>query len=764
MNKCTNQKYEKYLYAYELGILSDEELYDFEIHQLECEYCYQKVKSFKQTTNLLRHDPLVKESLAELAEDSKSAKIKSHKLSFIKRLKSYAIAAALVVIVLLLKPWNLEFKSTYEASAAENRIVVLYFKNLTNDPNNDHIGEVIANLLITDLAESNQLQVVSSQRLYDVVQSLRKGDIRLVYEQYSNKIAEKLNANLILSGAILQSKPNIVVTAELIGSRSGVTISSIKQSGEIEENIFSVVDQLTVEIKRALNLSTEIANDPDPDIKEITTHSSEAYQAYLEGLDYYNKYYFLEAIDAFKKAVDLDSTFASAYYYLAMIDDASFIEKAVKYAGNASTVQQHFIYSRAAILNGDIELAKEELREVLDRYPEEKEAHYWLGSYSQTYERNAEEAVFHLRNAIELDSLYKNAYNKIAYAYIQLGACEKAIWAINKYVSLADDEANPHDSRGEIYSLCGDLEEAIESYQEALRVRPTFTSSLLKLGIMYVFQGDYDMADSCFSGDIAPACCISESSKELYISTIYVHQGRLNDGIEILRKGMDKIDENSGQSDLLKYYSIKAFLHWEKQQYDSAYSDLNKASEYALQINPNDHINVKPQIVRLLFESGRVREAENLVDKLKPELDSVEYGDIIKSYVDACFEMYNGNFEKAAELLENVSAVSEGLAPDIVTTTLLAKAYLETGAPEKSAELLEIQLKRYNELRAFLGNYSVKLHYLLGQAYEAYGSYNKAIQQYKLFLTIWENADHDIPSLNKAKLHLKRLEESKKYP
>jgi tetratricopeptide (TPR) repeat protein len=763
MNKCIDSKYERLLYAYELGLLSEDELQEFEIHLLDCEHCFNKVAEFKEAATLIRHDPLVNETIAQLADDSQTRvsrdieQKKAGRSFFSPAFKRIAIASAILLIVFLIRPWNLQFKPTHEAIAAQNRIIVLYFKNLPASDDSNHLGEIATNLLITDLAESQQLQVVSMRRLQDIATTLGSPNYRVLDDNTSSRIAEKADANLIISGTILQSEPNIILTAELFDSKNGISLASYKLSGARNESIFSVIDKLTIEVKKTLNLSLESEIDPDPDVEKITTNSREAYEYYLEGLDFYNKYYYPEASKAFKKAVSIDSAFAAAYYYLSITDDAGLIDNAVKHADNTSTIQRYLILSRAAILRGDVEQAKNEMKYVLERYPQEKEAHYWLGSYSQTYEHNPEEAIFHLRNAIELDSSYKNAYNKIAYAYMALGACEKASWAIDKYVSLAPDEANPYDSRGEIYSLCGDLDEAINSYKKALEIKPTFTNSLIKLGIMYVFRGDYTKADSCFSGEFAPSCCIDDLSRELYYSTIPVNQGKLEQGIGILRKGIDKIGEDSKNPALFKYYGIKAILHWEKNQYDSAYSDLKKASDLAIQLNPADQVNFQPQIIRLLCESGNVAEAEKLSANLRMALDTLEYGNIIESYNTANIEMARGDYSRAAELLEVVADASEGLAPDIVTTTLLANAYMKSGAPDKAVNILEKQLPKYTELRAYLGNYSVKLHYYLGLAYQELKFYDSAREQYETFLTAWENADPDLPALSDARSHLARL-------
>ena len=51
-------------------------------------------------------------------------------------------------------------------------------------------------------------------------------------------------------------------------------------------------------------------------------------------------------------------------------------------------------------------------------------------------------------------------------------------------------------------------------------------------------------------------------------------------------------------------------------------------------------------------------------------------------------------------------------------------------------------------------------HYYLGQAYEAAGQKQDAIEQYETFLDIWKNADEGLESVDDAKERLAKLEAS----
>jgi hypothetical protein len=70
--KGCNQRYRDLLHAYELGILSDEEREEFEIHYLECDNCYKRVKEFEQEAMFLRQDHDIYETAGHLVDRSQT--------------------------------------------------------------------------------------------------------------------------------------------------------------------------------------------------------------------------------------------------------------------------------------------------------------------------------------------------------------------------------------------------------------------------------------------------------------------------------------------------------------------------------------------------------------------------------------------------------------------------------------------------------------------------------------------------------------------
>ncbi len=111
------------------------------------------------------------------------------------------------------------------------------------------------------------------------------------------------------------------VTAQLVRASDGFHLWS-QTYDRNPEDVISIQEDVAVEIATAL----ETAMDPEALVKMVSagTNSVEAYNAYLKGLAYGistlstgDTYVFLSARDAFKRAIELDPTFAFAHWELA---------------------------------------------------------------------------------------------------------------------------------------------------------------------------------------------------------------------------------------------------------------------------------------------------------------------------------------------------------------------------------------------------------------------------------------------------------------
>ncbi len=87
--------------------------------------------------------------------------------------------------------------------------------------------------------------------------------------------------------------------------------------GEKVEDVFSMVDVLTAKLSARLGLSSPAGEGRLLRVADVTTNSFEAYKYYQKGREHSWRREFVEAVNNYRNALAIDSTFALAYLYWA---------------------------------------------------------------------------------------------------------------------------------------------------------------------------------------------------------------------------------------------------------------------------------------------------------------------------------------------------------------------------------------------------------------------------------------------------------------
>jgi tetratricopeptide (TPR) repeat protein/predicted Ser/Thr protein kinase len=674
-----------------------------------------------------------------------------------------SVAVAVALLLFVFEPFRVELGPQKEAAAKENSIAIMYFENLADPDDKDRLGEIIANLLITSLSESKYVNVVSSQRLYDILKLLGREGIKAIDRNTATQVASRAGARWMLLGSILQVEPQLILTYQLVEVESGQVAASQRITGDPGEKIFPIVDRLAIGLKQDLSLPAAARKEPEASVADLTTGSPEAYRYCLEGRDFGLKMYESEAKASYKKAIDLDSTFAMAYMGLALVESGaeqrSMIAKALKYSDRATKAEQLQIRGVAAYISGDYREAIKQFDALEAAEPDEKFAPFWKGLIYEVELQEPDPAIRELTKAIEIDPLFKAAYNFLAYAYNDAGDFEKSIGAIDKYISMPPEEANPYDSRGDLYAWNGKVDQAIESYRKALEVKPDFYVSLRKLGDMYVYKGEYASAESCFKELSSGPDKATRSGGRSALGMILVYQGRLDQALRTLDDGLaaDRLEGYEGGFHAGKYF-MKTNIYLTKRDFDLAVKEAQAFMGAWRKAYPEDPVYNRHFYCNILTRAGRVGEAQEVAEAIRRDITGKSETYMSSYWVPlARIELARGDPDAALAYLEKAFAIDNSAALFYPYRVDLAEAYLEAGKLGEAVTTLERVTSRYDEERLRFAPRCVEEHYLLGTAYEASGWTTKAIEQYEEFLMIWKDADPGIPEIEDARQRLARL-------
>ncbi len=326
-------------------------------------------------------------------------------------------------------------KTTLEAS--QKSIAVLPFVNMSNDPEQEYFCDGISEEIINTIVQYPDLKV--SGRTSSFIFKGKNEDLRV--------IGNALGVGKILEGSIRKMGNQIRITAQLIETSNGFHLWSKKYDRQLDD-IFAIQDEIAKEIGNQLNLTLSAGAKKLEGRQQ--TQNLEAYELYLKGrgLFYKRGTALLEALDCFKKALEIDKTYALAssgladtyvmlilHAYLPASDNWKYAIKAANTAFRygpelAETYNSKAIISLFYEWNWD--QAADQFKKAISINPSFIQAYVWYGFFYQNCVKgNAREGIKMIKKAIEIDPLSSYARNCLVPSYTLLELYDVAIQEMN---------------------------------------------------------------------------------------------------------------------------------------------------------------------------------------------------------------------------------------------------------------------------------------------------------------------------------------------
>jgi TolB-like protein/AraC-like DNA-binding protein len=219
------------------------------------------------------------------------------------------LAAGVGVILLIAIAVWLIYKNSLPEKAMEKSIVVLPFKNESNDSTNVYLINGLMESTLNNLQKIEELKVIS----------------RTSAEKYRNtsksipEIAKELGVNYFVEGSGQKIGDRILLNIQLIDAASDKHLWA-KQYRRESKEIFQLQEEIAEDIAKEIEVI--ISPEEKRKISKKPTENLEAYDNFLKGKDlfYETKRENLEAsIPYFKRAIELDPEFSVAYATAAMV-------------------------------------------------------------------------------------------------------------------------------------------------------------------------------------------------------------------------------------------------------------------------------------------------------------------------------------------------------------------------------------------------------------------------------------------------------------
>jgi tetratricopeptide (TPR) repeat protein len=740
------------IHAYELGLLSEKQKREFEILILEDPSVLKDVQDFEKIAHILNLDPEVKKTVEGMVRPAEEIPEKRG-IWGIRYLKPSIALGCLLVLILILKPWHIEIGPDKSAFASGNRIIVFGFENKVVPEDPGDLGRIFAGLLTADLSQSHYVQVVPNHRIESILQ-MAVGQYTSQHDSgFAQYAAQQAGAGVYITGAIEEVDPQYKIKIRLPSMAYPDSAIDYRYEAKAGESIYDLTDRLTVEVKRALRLPEEAYGEYDPRISEITTQSQTAYRFYLEGVKAYFRFYHDDARHDFRLALEYDSTMAMAYYYLSLLTDTRLISRAMQHIDNAGRVEKAYIRARAAIIDGQIDSAIVILKELTASFPDEKLAYYTLGEllYGR---RDYSNAIAYLDSTLLIDSTFKLAYNILAYSYDKLGNTEKAIEAINTYIRLAPDEANPLDSRGDIYLNHGMVHEAIESYKQAVKIKPDYYIPIMNLGHAYFFAHELDSAESYFRRANQSPEYITRAEARLYLACLPIATGQFDSAFKMLDDFITADIVEKGEERYSSYRFVRAYILMLLDRREEAIDDMRQSLILSHRVFPSFRASSNSFLAEILAQCGQYDKAVEIISRIDSLLVHDKKPAMPLWYAQGALAAAHGDLEAAIENYEK--SLAEPLF-ELTARFAMGKIYLMRGDYEKAHGIFNDIIGNHYLDYTLWAIFIVQAHYYNGLACENLGLTEQAVSAYERFLGHWGNSQFQLKMVDDARNRLKKL-------
>ncbi|MFY9530819.1 MAG: serine/threonine-protein kinase [Candidatus Acidiferrales bacterium] len=644
-----------------------------------------------------------------------------------KRKRRLALSAATAGVVLAALTAGSYFYFHRAPKLTEKDTIVLAdFTNTTGDPVFD--GALRQGLSV-QLKQSPFLSLISDPRIHQTLRQMGQPADAKLTPQIAREICERTASAAIVEGSIAVLGKQYVLGLTAVNCRTGDSLAEEQERATGKEQVLAAIDKAAAKMRGKLGESLSTVQKFNTPLLQATTSSLEALKAWSLSSTSSGTRTSGEAIPLLKRAIELDPNFALAYAWLAgdylnlgernlAIENT---KKAYELRDRLSeseklTIESQYYY----IVTGDLEQAREAYEVLAQSYPRDDAARSNLGLIYQQlgqYDKNLTE----MRESLRLAPKDPVSYSNLVSAYLYLNRVDDARATANEALSKILDSP---DLRFQLYGLA-----FLENDPAGMAQQVAW--SVGKPGVEDVLLA-VEADTAAYSGRLAKGRVFSSRG---VASAEQVKESEAAAGFEAEAAVREALFGNAAQA----RHRAAAALNL------STGRDVQYGAALAL---------------AMAGDEVRARSLAEDMAKRFPEDTIAQFNYL--STIRAQLAINRNDPSKAIEALRGAAAYDLGMPSvgvafpaALYPIYLRGEAYLAAdqggAAAGEFQEILDHRGLVQNEPIGALA------HLDLGRAYAMVGESEKARAAYNDFLTLWKDADPDIPVLRRAKAEFAKL-------
>ena len=319
---------------------------------------------------------------------------------------------------------------THAKLKKQDTIVIADFDNKTGEGVFD---DTLRLALSIQMEQSPFLNVLSDDKVGEALTLMQRHPGERMGEKLAREVCLRSNSQALLAGRVASIGDRYLIELRALTCQTGDTLASSEAQAENRNQVLGSLSKLASELREELGESLGSIQNFNQPLEQVTTSSLEALQAYTKGSEVVKKNGPFEAIPYFKRAVELDPNFAIAYSGLGA-SYGQLYENAMKEQNVAKAYELRFrtsLRERFMIestyywdMQGDMGKAVTTYTEWIQYYPDDSFPHYELARANAVlgqWEKAADEARAAVRLTPTVDS-----YLTLVAAYIAMNRREDA--------------------------------------------------------------------------------------------------------------------------------------------------------------------------------------------------------------------------------------------------------------------------------------------------------------------------------------------------
>jgi tetratricopeptide (TPR) repeat protein len=624
----------------------------------------------------------------------------------------------------------------------KDTIVLADFDNKTGDTVFD---DTLKTALNVSLNQSPFLNVLPDNKVTATLKLMTRPSETKLTPNVARELCQRAGSKAYVAGSIASLGSQYVLGLKAVNCQSGDVLAQEQVSALAKEKVLDSLGDAASKLRGALGESLTTVQKFAVPLEQATTSSLEALNSFSLGENaFLRDKGAASALPYHQRAIELDPNFALAYQeigheYVNLGEPGRAIDyftKAFELRERASEREKLTITaSYYSDVTGELEKAASKYQELIASYPLDARAHVDLGSIyleEGQYEKSAES----YREALRLAADNVAPYDDLSNALIALQRFEEAQQIIQQSQARKLDDLQLHLTLYAIAFLQDDPSSMAEQQQWFARRAPVDN-----LGVQLAADTE------AYAGHLAKARELTEQSIE---SAVRADNKKTAGILHAIAAQREAAFGNAKQAELEAGASLKLVTNSRGVEAEAALAltmagDLARAEPLAQTLNKRFPLDTQMQSLWLPAIQGQLALNRKIPAQAISDLQAaapIEFGEI--------------------PFVNNISC--------LYPTYIRGEAYLAAGQGKEAAAefqkildhsgivwncwtgaLAHLGVARANALqsRTFTGQ---------GQPADADAARVRALAAYKDFLTLWKDADSDIPILRQAQAEYAKLQ------